>query len=75
MSRATRPDNNGCAHRPAVRQAICHQSFEAAEAEAYRRDVPDAEAHFLYAGRFALDEQPDRIAELTRQFLHTSLPG
>jgi hypothetical protein len=37
--------------------------------------VPDAEVHFLYAGHFALDEQPDRIAELTRQFLHTSPPG
>jgi pimeloyl-ACP methyl ester carboxylesterase len=44
-------------------------SFEAAEAEAYRRDVPDAEVHLLDAGHFALDEQPDLIAELTRRFL------
>jgi pimeloyl-ACP methyl ester carboxylesterase len=36
-----------------------------ARAEAYRRDVPDAEVHLLDAGHFALDEQPDRIAELT----------
>jgi pimeloyl-ACP methyl ester carboxylesterase len=44
-------------------------SFLAAEAEAYRRDVPDAEVHLLDAGHFALDEQPDQIAELTRAFL------
>jgi pimeloyl-ACP methyl ester carboxylesterase len=44
-------------------------SFLAAEAEAYRRDVPDAEIHLLDAGHFALDEQPGQIAELTRAFL------
>jgi pimeloyl-ACP methyl ester carboxylesterase len=48
-------------------------SFDAAEAEAYRRDVPDAKIHLLDAGHFALDELPDRVAELTRQFLHGSL--
>jgi SRSO17 transposase len=35
----------------------------------YRRDVPDAEVHILDAGHFALDEQPDVIADLTRRFL------
>lgn len=44
-------------------------SFQVAEAEAFRRDVPGAEVHILDAGHFALDEQPDSIAELTRRFL------
>jgi pimeloyl-ACP methyl ester carboxylesterase len=44
-------------------------SFQVEEAEAYRRDVPGAEMHVLDAGRFALDEQPDLIADLTRRFL------
>jgi pimeloyl-ACP methyl ester carboxylesterase len=44
-------------------------SFQVEEAEAYRRDVPDAEVHILEAGHFALDEQPDTIADLTREFL------
>jgi pimeloyl-ACP methyl ester carboxylesterase len=38
------------------------------------RDVPDAEVHLLDAGHFALDEQPDRVAELTRQFLRPLVP-
>jgi pimeloyl-ACP methyl ester carboxylesterase len=65
------------AHRPPllVLWGRYGPSFEAAEAEAYRRDVPDAEVHLLDAGHFALHEQPDRIAELTRQFLRASLPG
>ena len=44
-------------------------SFQVQEAEAYRRDVPDAEVHVIDAGHFALDEQPDLIADLTRRFL------
>lgn len=44
-------------------------SFQVEEAEAYRRDVPSAEGHILDAGHFALDEQPDRVAGLTRKFL------
>jgi pimeloyl-ACP methyl ester carboxylesterase len=44
-------------------------SFQVAEAEAYRRDVPGAEVHILDAGHFALDEQPGAIADLTRGFL------
>ena len=43
-------------------------SFQVQEAEAYRRDVPDAEVHVLDACDFALDEQPDVIADLTRTF-------
>jgi len=44
-------------------------SFEAREAETYRRDVPDAEVHVIDAGHFALDEAPDLVAQLTRDFL------
>jgi pimeloyl-ACP methyl ester carboxylesterase len=44
-------------------------SFIVPGAEAYTRDVPDAELHILDAGHFALDEQADQIASLTRGFL------
>jgi pimeloyl-ACP methyl ester carboxylesterase len=44
-------------------------SFDVAEAQAYRRDVPDAEVHILDAGHFALDEKADEIATLTDAFL------
>ena len=44
-------------------------SFALAEAEAYRRDVPDAEVHILDAGHFALDEKVDEAATLIRDFL------
>ncbi|WGJ13124.1 alpha/beta hydrolase [Methylocapsa sp. D3K7] len=48
-------------------------SFQVAEAEAYRLDLPDAEIHILEAGHFALDEKPDEIAALTGDFLHRTL--
>jgi pimeloyl-ACP methyl ester carboxylesterase len=44
-------------------------SFALAEAQAYRRDVPDAEVHILDAGHFALDEKVDEAATLIRDFL------
>lgn len=44
-------------------------SFDAAEAEAYRRDVPDAVVHVVDAGHFALDEAPDLVSEITGRFL------
>ncbi|HTW27155.1 MAG TPA: alpha/beta hydrolase [Acetobacteraceae bacterium] len=44
-------------------------SFIAPGAEAYRRDLPDAEIHLLDAGHFALDEQVDAIAALMLVFL------
>jgi pimeloyl-ACP methyl ester carboxylesterase len=44
-------------------------SFRVEEAEAYRRDRPDAEIHVPDAGHFALDEQPDLSADLIREFL------
>jgi pimeloyl-ACP methyl ester carboxylesterase len=44
-------------------------SFQVEEAEAYHREVPAADVHILDAGHFALDEQPDAIADLIRGFL------
>lgn len=44
-------------------------SFIAAGAEAFARDLPDAEIHLLDAGHFALDEQTDEIARLMLAFL------
>jgi len=44
-------------------------SFALAGAEAYRRDVPDADVHILDAGHFALDEKVDEAAALIRDFL------
>jgi pimeloyl-ACP methyl ester carboxylesterase len=44
-------------------------SFISPGAEAYRRDVPEAEIHLLDAGHFALDEKVDEIAELMFAFL------
>jgi len=44
-------------------------SFQVEEADAFRRDVSSAEVHILDAGHFALDEEPDTVARLTRRFL------
>ncbi len=44
-------------------------SFQVAEAEAYRRDLPKAQVHIIDAGHFALDTAADQIAELIRGFL------
>jgi pimeloyl-ACP methyl ester carboxylesterase len=44
-------------------------SFIGPGAEAYKRDVPDAEVHLLDAGHFALDEKVDEIAALMLDFL------
>ena len=59
------------AHRPAtlVLWGRYDPSFAVAGAEAYRRDLPEAEIHLLDAGHFALDEVPDEIATLTGRFL------
>jgi pimeloyl-ACP methyl ester carboxylesterase len=48
-------------------------SFEVAEAEAYRRDVPQAEVHIIDAGHFPLDEAPDLVSELTGRFLDATV--
>ena len=44
-------------------------SFDLSEPEAYRRDVPKAEAHVLDAGHFALDTAADQIAQLVGEFM------
>lgn len=44
-------------------------SFIAPGAEAYRRDLPNAEIHLLDAGHFALDERTDEIADLILKFM------
>jgi pimeloyl-ACP methyl ester carboxylesterase len=42
-------------------------------AEAYKRDIPDAEVHFLDAGHFALETHHEEIAALMRDFLSRKL--
>ena len=44
-------------------------SFIAPGAEAFKRDVSDAEIHLLDAGHFGLDEKNDEIAGLILAFL------
>jgi pimeloyl-ACP methyl ester carboxylesterase len=44
-------------------------SFIAPGAEAFHRDLPEAEIHLLDAGHFALDEKNDDIASLVLAFL------
>ncbi len=44
-------------------------SFIAAGAEAFKRDLPDAEIHLLDAGHFAFDEKNDEIAGLILAFM------
>jgi pimeloyl-ACP methyl ester carboxylesterase len=46
-------------------------TFTVEGATAYRADVPKAQVHLLSAGHFALDEAPDEIANLTRNFLQS----
>ena len=48
-------------------------SFALPEANAYRREVPDAEVHILEAGHFALDEAVDDVAKIMRPFLAKNL--
>jgi pimeloyl-ACP methyl ester carboxylesterase len=45
--------------------------FQVEGAHAYQADLPQARIVILDAGHFALDEQPDQIASLARQFLDT----
>jgi pimeloyl-ACP methyl ester carboxylesterase len=45
-------------------------SFETAEPERYRKDVPKAEVHILDAGHFALDTKADEIASLVGVFMN-----
>ncbi len=41
-------------------------------AEAYKRDLPEAELHILNAGHFALDERVDEIAALMLDFFKSA---
>jgi len=43
--------------------------FTVPGAEAFQRDLPDAEIHLLDTGHFALEEERDAIAALLRRFL------
>ncbi len=47
--------------------------FLPAGAEAFRRDLPEAEVHFLDAGHFALETHGREIADLMRDFLNRHL--
>lgn len=49
--------------------------FGPAGAEAYKRDLPDAELHLLDTGHFALEEDLDIIAGHIRRFLGENLPS
>lgn len=44
-------------------------SFISAGAEAFARDLPEAEIHLLDAGHFAMDEKNDEIATLILEFM------
>ena len=58
-------------HQPAtlVTWGRHDEIFGPAGAEAYARDLPDAEIHLLDTGHFALETHGDEIAELIRAFL------
>ena len=47
--------------------------FDFAEAECYRRDLPEAEVHVLEAGHKALETHCEKITELIRDFLSRNL--
>ena len=44
-------------------------------AEAFRRDVPEAEIHLLDTGHFALEEDLDRIVALMKGFFARRVRG
>jgi pimeloyl-ACP methyl ester carboxylesterase len=47
--------------------------FGPAGAEAYKRDLPDAELHLLDTGHFALEEELEFIAHTMRRFLNENV--
>ncbi|MGE2737740.1 alpha/beta fold hydrolase [Mycolicibacterium vaccae] len=49
--------------------------FAPAGAEAFRRDLPDAQIHLLDAGHFALETHGAEIADLIRGFLTSAVKG
>jgi len=64
------------AHRPPLLAAWGKNDahFLPAGAEAYRRDLPDAEVHLLDAGHFALETHHREVAALMRGFLARHVP-
>lgn len=64
-------------HRPPLLAAWGRHdpAFIPPGAEAYKRDLPDAEVHLLDAGHFALETHADEIASLIRDFLSRVLPN
>ncbi|CAA9421921.1 MAG: Hydrolase, alpha/beta fold family [uncultured Rubrobacteraceae bacterium] len=65
------------AHRPPtlITWGKNDEIFGVAGAEAYKRDLPDAELHLLDTGHFALEEDLDAIAGHIRRFLGEHLSG
>lgn len=65
------------AHRPPLLATWGRHdpAFIPAGAEAYKRDLPDAEVHLLDAGHFALETHAGEIAALVRDFLGRVLPA
>ncbi|MEF9885580.1 alpha/beta fold hydrolase [Streptomyces sp. P9-A4] len=51
------------------------QVFVPAGAEAFRRDLPDAEIHLLPTGHFALETHAPAVAELIGDFLKRRVPA
>jgi pimeloyl-ACP methyl ester carboxylesterase len=49
--------------------------FLPAGAQAYKRDIPDAEVHLLNTGHFALETNAAEIADLIRDFLTRKVRG
>ena len=49
--------------------------FGADGAEAYNRDLPNAEVHLLETGHFALEEDLELIADKMRRFLRQNVDG
>ncbi len=50
-------------------------AFISAGAQAYLRDLPDAELHLIDAGHFAVEEQPVQVAQLVTRFMLRSSTG
>ncbi|HMO16207.1 MAG TPA: alpha/beta hydrolase [Pirellulaceae bacterium] len=49
--------------------------FRPAGAEAWKRDIPDAEIHFFDTGHFALETHSEEIVPVVRKFLERVLPS
>ncbi|MET9952197.1 alpha/beta fold hydrolase [Streptomyces sp. NPDC006339] len=64
-------------HRPPLLAAWGRgdEIFGPAGAEAFARDLPDAEIHLLDAGHFALETHGEEIADLVRDFLGRHVKG